>query len=868
MNSIKNKSTREMLSLGYENFNKGKFETAKKTFLQVLEIDNANLDAIQMCGVILGNEGAFQKAIEYFSKAIKLSPANPQLLMNRAYSYCNSEKYTEALSDFEKILLIDNNNINILLNYGNTLCICGQYIEAISKFNKAISIKKDFFEAYNNKGNALQILKRYEEAIENYELAILHNTNYAEAYNNKGNGLRELNRFEEAISSYREAIKINPNFPEAYYNLANIYQILRRNNDALINYDLAIELNPSYSDALFNQGNLLYELKKYEESMISYDKAITLKPNYFLAINNRGKSLQSLKKYDEALKSFKEAIALKKDFAEAYFNIGKIFTELKNFEEALIFYDKSIALKSDYWEAFNNKGYVEAELKKLNEALTSYTKAIELSPNSPEAHCNMGIVLHELKKFEDALVSYEKAIALNPDVEYVLGTILHVKMNLCDWSDFDRAISTVLNGINENKKVINSFSMLGLIDDPLIQLKTTQIWVNDKYPPKNGSGEVLFIPKKKTKTTVGYYSADFREHPVAYLSAELFELHDKNKFELIGFYSGTPEKSEIHSRISKAFDQFIDIRFKSDHEVAKLSRELGVDIAVDLTGLTANERIGVFSHRAAPIQMSYLGYLGSIGAEYYDYLIADSYLIKKGEEIYYKEKIIYLPSYQVNDSKQKKIINIYTRQELGLPSTEFIFCCFNNNYKITPDTFSSWMRILVRVPNSILLLYVTNTTAKENLKQEAEIRGVSKDRIYFAPHLNRYEYLSRMQVADLFLDTFPYNAGTLASDALFAGLPVLTRIGQSFPSRMAASLLNAIELPELITSKVDEYEDLAVKLSTSPDYMSSIKQKLIQNKFSTALFNTINFTRNLEGAYTNLYQNYLDNCKLKNDLNK
>jgi predicted O-linked N-acetylglucosamine transferase (SPINDLY family) len=393
------------------------------------------------------------------------------------------------------------------------------------------------------------------------------------------------------------------------------------------------------------------------------------------------------------------------------------------------------------------------------------------------------------------------------------------------------------------------------MDNPAIHRICSELYIKDKSHSNNALNS---IPKSlwKSKIVIGYYSADFRSHPVSFLTAELFEIHNKERFELIAFNFGPDVKDEIHNRIFKAFDQFIDVRDKSDQEVAIQSRRLRVDIAIDLGGYTKDCRPGIFSYRAAPIQLSYIGYLGTSGAPYMDYLIADKTIVPLDSQNYYSEKIVYLPSYQVNDRKRKISSRQFSKKELGLPINSFIFCCFNNNYKILPATFDGWMRILTAVDNSVLFLYAENKWARSNLINEALKRGISSERLVFGEHLEPDEYLARYKLCDLFLDTFPYNAGTTASDALWAGLPVLTKMGESFASRMAASLLTAIDLPELITSSQEHYEALAIELATNPAKLKEIKTKLESNRLTTPLFDTPRFTKHIEDAYTKMCKRY------------
>jgi len=429
---------------------------------------------------------------------------------------------------------------------------------------------------------------------------------------------------------------------------------------------------------------------------------------------------------------------------------------------------------------------------------------------------------------------------------------------MCDWKEFETNVMNLSLSISEGKKLSSSFSVMTLTDSLIIHRRASEIMIKDTHPFNTSIGAISQKPRKE-KIRIGYYSRDFREHPVSYLTVELFELHSKSQFELIAFYSGEPESSHIQKRVSAAFFEFIDIRLKSDKEVAELSRAMGIDIAVDLTGLTANQRVNIFAYRAAPIQLSYIGYLGTIGADYYDYIIADKTIIPVESQFHYAEKIIYLPSYQVNDSKRLIADKIFKKEELNLPINGFIFCCLNNNYKIVPSTFDGWMKILNAVPDSVLFLYASNKWAVANLKIEAEKRGVSQNRLVFGGRIERSEYLARFKIVDLFLDTLPYNAGATASDALWAGLPVLTCVGESFASRVAASLLNAIELPELITTTQAEYEARAIELATNPEKLKTIKDKLHRNRLTTALFDTPRFTKHIESAYRKVYERYYAN---------
>jgi predicted O-linked N-acetylglucosamine transferase (SPINDLY family) len=447
-------------------------------------------------------------------------------------------------------------------------------------------------------------------------------------------------------------------------------------------------------------------------------------------------------------------------------------------------------------------------------------------------------------------------LKIRPDFEFITGTLQHVKMLICNWKNLDNQKNLLLKSINANEKVARPFPILALLDTPTTQRACAELFIKANYPQNNTLGSIPKITKIN-KIRLGYFSADFHNHATAYLMTNFFELHDKNQFEIYAFSFGFSQEDEMRARLKNAFDEFIDVSHQSDQVVAKLSRELGIDIAIDLKGFTRDSRAGIFSYRAAPIQVNYLGYPGTMGVDYIDYIIGDRTLIPAKSQEFYSEKVIYLPnSYQVNDRTRVISDQQFSRAELGLPEDSFVFCCFNNNYKILPETFDGWMRILIAVEGSVLWLFQDNDWVVNNLKEEAQKRGISEGRLVFAKRLHLSEHLARHRQADLFLDTFPYNAHTTASDALWAGLPLLTLMGESFASRVAASLLTAIDLPELITNSQEDYESLAIELATNPAKLKEIKTKLESNRLTTPLFDTPRFTKHLEDAYTKIYERY------------
>ncbi|MBU3578371.1 hypothetical protein, partial [Polynucleobacter sp. UK-Kesae-W10] len=547
-----------------------------------------------------------------------------------------------------------------------------------------------------------------------------------------------------------------------------------------------------------------------------------LDPQYFEAWVNRSVPLNALKRYQEACTSCEKAIALRPNDAQGWLNRGIALNGLQLHQKALHAYDQALTLRKDY----------------------------------AEAHANKGATLQELERLEEAITQYQTVRTLNPEMRWVYGSLLYTQSKICSWDHFDVELQNLSSMIMEGYQAIQPFPILALTDDPALHKVCAQSYGDANYPIQPSLG-AIDRHVSNPRVTIAYFSADFHHHATSHLIAELFELHDKSQFRVIGFSFGPESKDAVRERLGNSLDELIDVRSKSDLEIAQLARQMGIDIAIDLKGYTQDSRPGIFAYRAAPIQVSYLGYPGTLGVPYIDYLIADATIIPKEAESYYCEQIVRLPhTYQVND-RQREIASVtMSRSSLGLPETGFVFACFNNNYKILPATFDRWMRILKATPGSILWLFEDNPLAAKNLKIAAEQRGVQSSRLIFAKRESLPVHLARHAYADLFLDTTPYNAHTTASDALWAGLPVLTLMGQSFASRVAASLLNAIGLPELITTTPEQYEARAIELALQPETLIAIKAKLAANRLSTPLFDTPLFTKHLESAYQQMYERY------------
>jgi len=656
-------------------------------------------------------------------------------------------------------------------------------------------------------------------AEENFHKALKIDPNNCDALQFLGITFSIQNNSSSAIHSFRKAASIRPNDGIVLFNLAKSLLDAGENSEALNFHKRANELLPGNIDILVNYGANLDKLERHIQAIDCYEKALRLNPNDPEIWSNKGVSQGALNLTEESLSAFDHAIKIDPTYAKAWFNKASAYDRLKFYEEALLHYDKAIALKPDYAEAWANKGST----------------------------------LHDLNRYEEALLHYDKAIALKPKINWIAGNYLHTKMKICSWVDLETRIEELVLKIKNCEKASQPFPVLALADDPSLHHLAAKSYADDRFPARALDSFDRRLSHNKIR--IGYYSADYHNHPTAYLIAELFELHDKNKFEIYAFSFGPNIIDEMRKRLTRAFDSFIDVRNQSDSDVVKLSRELEIDIAVDLKGFTQDSRTGIFAQRAAPIQISYLGYPGSMSMDSIDYIVADKILIPEENKSHFSEKVMYMPfSYQVNDRQRPISPKSFSKIEVGLPTDCFVYCCFNNNYKITPKTFDVWMKILMAVKSSVLWLLEDNTQAKKNLQKEAAIRGIHPSRLIFAPRVALAEHLARHHCADLFLDTLPYNAHTTTSDALWSGLPVLTQIGRSFPARVSASLLNGMFLNELIADDEDDYHAMAVDLAMNPQKLIELKDKLLKTKLSAPLFNTPLFTKHIEYGYEEIYR--------------
>ena len=803
---------------------------------------------------------AYETALADFDQAISLNPASADAVVNKGKSLVGLKRYDEALAAYQRALSLRPDLTEAWLGRANALAGLARYAEALAAYDKALSLRGDLAAAWFGRANVLLDLRRYGEAVAAYDNTLTLEPDLAEARLGRGNALAGLQRHDEALAASDRVLSLRPDLAEAWLSRGNILVELGRSAEAVTAYDKALSLKPGLMEAWLGRGNAFTALKRDVDAFACYDEALSLKPDLAEAWLGRGNVLSDLRRHDEAVTEYDRALSLNPDIAEAWLGRGNVLFNLRRHDEAVAAYDRVLSLKPGMSEAWLGRGNVFFEANRHDDALAAFGRALSLKPDLSEGWSGRGNVFVGLKRYEDASTAYDKAFALTPDLAALEGERIHCRMHLCDWGNFEIERDHLVRSVRNGKENTNPFAFLGVGSSAEDQFACAQLWTRKRYP---ASGQALWRGElyKHDKIRVGYVSSDFRQHPVADLIAGVFECHDRSQFEVLGISIGADDNSEIRRRVVRSFDKFIDAEALGAVEIAKRIRDEEIDVLIDLNGVTRNARTEIFARRPAPIQVNYLGYPGTMGADYMDYIVADPVLIPGSQQSSYMEKVVYLPhSYLPHDDTSRQVSDrSFERGEFGLPADGFVFCCFNNAYKLNPHLFRSRMKLLRAVDGSVLWLSEHNATAVDNLRKEAAAAGVEPDRLVFAKRLpSAADHLARHRLADLFLDTLPYNAHTTASDALWAGLPVLTQIGETFAGRVAASLLNAVGLPELIAETQEQFESMAVELATTPERLSAIRRKLAQNRATKPLFNTKLFTRHLEGAYAAMYSRHQD----------
>jgi predicted O-linked N-acetylglucosamine transferase (SPINDLY family) len=735
--------------------------------------------------------------------------------IQQALSMIHGGRPAQASALLKAVLQREPLNFNALQLLGHIALQTADYSDAERWLSAARAVNAASAPVYSNLSVALLALHRPREALECCDRALALNAAYPEALCNRGHACCALDRPDEGLASYDRAISLAPGFYDAHAGRAKALSSLRRHREALASSERALELDARNVDGWCLRGSILLRLKRPEDALAAFDRALSLSPDSPEVLNNRGTALRVLKRPEEALDAYAQAIRLRPQFAEAYCNVANVGLDAGRLQEALGYCERALAIRPDFLDALNIQG----------------------------------TTLRGLRRYEEAATVYENILAANPRFGQALSHLLVSRAHVCNWSDREEQASRVVELVAAAENASAPHPFLWICDSAPLQLQCARLYSEEEFPAAAPlwQGERY----RHERLRIAYLSADFTDHPVAHLIAGVLEKHDRRRIETFGIsLYQDPSSNPMQQRMRQAFEHFHDASGDVDSDVASRLREAEIDIAVDLTGHTRGGRLGILAQRPAPVQINFLGFTGTSGARYIDYLIGDTVAIPEGEDCHFSEHIIRMPhAFLPNDDRQPIATETPRRSDLALPRDGIVFCAFNNTYKINPQMFDIWMRLLKETPGSVLWLRGAGTAAA-NLAREARLRGVDPDRLVFASRVPSMDaHLARYRQADLFLDTLPYGAHATARDALWAGLPVLTCTGGAFATRVAASLLGSLSLPELVTQNLDEYAERALALAHSPALLAELRDKLAHQRSTRPVFDTDLYRQHLESAY-------------------
>ena len=817
---------------------KGMFQDALNNYNEVLGMMPEHEDSLYLSGVLLHQTGNDQKAVDLIERAISYNPSKQEYYGTLVKAYNNLGLFYQEQGDIQK---------------------------AFDSYHKSLEIDPDFKLALNNVGLIYKDKKDYLNAEKCYRKAIAVDSLFYEACFYLGNVFQDQKLFEEALEYYDKVLKINSSSWQAHNNIGSILKFQGKLDSSKKHFIKAIELNPEYGEAYYNLGCVCYEEGDHDEAIRHYIKCIEINPDYVQAYSNAGNVFLEKKMYKDAEACYLKALDIDSDFAEAYNNVGNLYQIQNDHNKAVNNLEKAVKLAPEIPEFQTNLGIAYRKFGDLKKAADCFRQAIELIPDYAEPYYNLGEANKDLSRFSEAISCYEKVLKLNSKFEDVYDPLAYSYQRICSWDKskkYQKKVEELTDRAIEVDAPITEIPHNCLIrrDDPLTCYRVAKSW-SDKISVEIESGNEQFFfgekRKENKKIRIGYFSNTFRDHPGGHLIAGLFGCHNRSEFQIFSYSYGSNDGSYYRKKVEAESDKFFDIRGLNDIEAAKCIYNDKIDILVDLRGFTMSSRPTICALRPAPVQIVYLGFPGSSGADFYDYLIADKTVVPEEHLKYFSENIVYMPDcYQVNNNDQEISSEVITRKDAGLPENDFVFCSFNTEYKIEPVMFDCWMRILKRVPQSVLWLLKTGDEMVKNLIKEAELRGVDSSRLVFARRMAKDKHLARNRLADLALDTRIVNGHTTTSDSLWAGVPVISMPGNHFSSRVSASILKAAGLPELVVDTLDDYENLAVELGTNEDKLKKLKIKVERNKKTESLFNTQLFASNIEKSYKIMWDRF------------
>ena len=703
----------------------------------------------------------------------------------------------------------------------------GELEAALSLFAKVLTAEPKNAVALYSLAAIESGRKNFDKALKHIQPVTLSHPNFAQAHLAKSVILFNLGKYDDALKAVQKAIHLEPSLPNAKEHLETVkvgQGMTARPGAAMVTSDIPID--PKVH-SLTQQGIALQGEAKHSEALEVFKQALQINSKDFASLYSMGISLGATGKKIEALESFTQAAEAAPHLALAHFAKAQSYADIGLADDAVICFDKAIEVDPSYTQAYTNKAALLQAIDRHHDALLTLVACVEVDPDNFTAFEGQGQLLGQFKQYDLSVNAFKRALQINPTYSYGEGHLMHARLSCCDWTDFEEARESIFQGIRDGKKACGAMTVMSITDDAALARQCIETYAKDKYGDplfKLWNGEKYAHRRKR----IAFISADFRIHPVGYLLIEMIENFNKEKFELTGVFTGAPDGSDLWKRYRCAFDHYLDAKNMPSLELAKLLRAMEIDIAIDLSGHTEGTKLDVLSHRPAPVQMTYLGFPGTLGLPFIDYLIADPRIIPPESQQHYREKILYLPHcYLPRDTSVVPSPVTPKRTDFGLPEEGFVFCSFNHDYKINPPMFKIWMDLLKEVPGSVLWLMKLNESAQANLTKEAIKHGVDPARLVYATRVPRVEdHLARYRLAGLFLDTFPYNGHTTAGDALSAGLPVVTLCGNSFASRVAGSLMYDIGVNDLVSDNLQQYHDKALMFATNQDVRVSIENVL------------------------------------------
>lgn len=842
----------------------GRFEEAEPVLRKAISADPTSDVTFYNYGLTLKHLGKPLEALDAFNKSIAIKPSNPETWNNRGTVLKELGRVSDAMRDFDQAITLAANYPDAHANRGNALFADGRLADAEAAYARAIALRGDLAEAWIGKGNVLAASGRHPEAVAAFEQAARLRPDLADAWIGCGTSQAMAGQtvnaeaaFRNALAAHQAVLQTTPRRIESWIGSATALALLKRYDEALDAYDKALALNPRHAAAHCGRGGVYVTLRRWSEALKAYDQALRIDPALPDALVGRGDALNQTQRLSDAMDAFDKALAANPRLATAWLGRGNSLLQTMDFDHAVAAFETALGLRPGLAEAWLGIATTRLKQGRAHDALAAFEQAIRMRPSFAEAWSGAAETYMQSNRHQEAAAAYKTACERRPDLELVKGQLAHAYALMCDWDAFEPVRHQCLTDIDSGIPTVGPFVSLTLDATAAQQLACATTFAKFAYPapsmtprrPRENNGRIR----------VAYLSADFHDHPVAQLAVGVFEHHDRSRFETIGLGIGLDDGSQMRQRIAGAFDQFHDVRSASDAAIAAKIADLGCDIVIDLTGPTQGGRTSILTARPAAVQASWLGYAGTNGATFVDYLIADGVVIPPELQPHFAEKIVALPGcYLPNDATRPIAATTPSRTDQGLPENGIVFCAFNNSYKITPPIFDRWMNLLRQTEGSVLWLSRMSDAARNNLIKEAGKRGIAGERLIFATRVPLPEdHLARLGLADLFLDTIGYNAHATTCDALWAGVPVLTCMGDTFAGRVAASALTAAGLPEMITTSLDDYEALALALVRDPARLAAIRSNLAANRNTHLLFDTARFARHLEAAYTAMHERSL-----------